>query len=101
MSDAPERARCARSVRTRAQAKSRAPWICARVLNFCLAPEGHSDDNADPSDKGGSGLVAFMLQKGLAFSERHSSEGAHGVSGGQLPRLDSLAGDGEWGGSPE
>ena len=40
VSEVPERARHARSVRTRAQAKSRAPWICDRVFNFCLCPRG-------------------------------------------------------------
>ena len=54
-----------------------------------------------PQAKGGNGLVAVMLQKGLAFCDHHSSEDAHEVSGGQLPRLDSLAGEGEWGGSPK
>ena len=54
--------------------------LCQGV-QFLFAPEGHSDDNANPSDKGGNGLVAFMLQKGPAFSDRHSSEEVHKVSG--------------------
>ena len=58
-----------------------------------------------PLTRGEMGLrpssAAFMLQKGPAFSDRHSSEEARGVRGGQLSQLDSLPGDGEWGGSPE
>ena len=49
-----------------------------------------------PVTKGGSDLVTFMLQKGPASSDCHSSKRAHGVSGVQLPWLNSLAEDGEW-----
>ena len=52
-----------------------------------------------PLTRGEMGLrpssEAFMLQKGPAFTHRHSSEEARGMKGGQLSRLDSLPGDGE------
>ena len=56
-----------------------------------------SDGNADTPEKGGSGFMAIMLR----FLERYSSEEARVEKGGQLLRIDSLARDGEWDGSPE
>ena len=72
---------------------------------FLSAPKGHNDEDADPLTRGEMGLrpssAAFMLQKGPAFSDRHSSEEARGVRGGQLPRHNFLTRDSEQGGSPE
>ena len=97
VSEAPERAKYAQVSESQGSGRRPSALDLCHDDKFVFAWKGRSDGNANTSVKGGK----WFCSRHDAFSKRHSGKGARGERSGQLLRIDSLAGNSEWDGSPK